>query len=383
MSEHNASSNFIRDANGEFVGVVTDNDLRKKVTAAGYDIQKPVRDIMFSPLVTLSSSALIFETMMLMMQKNIKHLAVRDSTDTVAGVVTNRNLLKTQRQSPFFIMREIAQARLINQLIEVRRHIPRLLQSLINTGAKARNIIRFLATVSDAVLQKIIAFALAEMGPPPAGFAFMLLGSEGRRKQTLKTDQNNAIVFEDLPAKTTDAATKYFLSFAEKFCGRLAEAGYSFCKSSVMAKNPQWCQPLQTWKLYFTEWIQAAAPEALLQSSIFFDFRPGFGDAGLVNQLRSHLFDSLAGCPGFFRHLTENALFFKPPIGFFRNFLVESKGEHRDSFDIKAAMQPVAEPDNYVNPKKLSRIEQTTLKEIFKRIEKFQAKLSLDFKAMT
>jgi CBS domain-containing protein len=445
MSEHNASSIFISDANGEFVGVVTDNDLRKKVTATGYDILKPVHNIMSSPLVTLSSNALIFETMMLMMQKNIKHLAVRDSTNNVVGVVTNRDLLKAQGQSPFFIIREIAQARFINQIVEVHRHIPRLLQSLINTGAKARNITRFLTTVSEAVLQKIIAFALEEMGPPPAGFAFMVLGSEGRKEQTLRTDQDNAIVFEDLPAKTGKTAMNYFLGFAEKVCGWLDEAGYSFCKGGVMAKNPQWCQPLQTWKRYFTEWIHTAAPEALLQSSIFFDFRAGFGDTGLVSQLRSHLFDSLVGCPGFFRHLAENALFFTPPIGFFRNFLVESKGEHRDSFDIKAAMQPVvdyariyalsnrieetntmgrleellrqkkisaqqyneldtvysylmqqrfvrqvravveekAEPDNYVNPKKLSRIEQTTLKEIFKRIEKFQAKLSFDFTGMT
>jgi CBS domain-containing protein len=238
---------------------------------------------------------------------------------------------------------------------------------------------------------------------------------------------------------------KYFLRFAEKVCGWLDEAGYAFCKNGVMAKTPQWCQPLQSWKRYFTDWIHTPAPEALLQAGIFFDFRAGFGDVNLADELRSHLFESLIGWPGFFRHLTENALFFKPPIGFFRNFLVESKGEHRDSFDIKAAMQPVvdyariyalshrieetntlgrlnellrrqaissqeyneldtvysylmqqrfvrqvravleekATPDNYINPRKLSRIEQTTLKEIFKRIEKIQAKLSVDFIGIT
>jgi CBS domain-containing protein len=445
MSEHNASSIFVCDANGEYVGVVTDNDLRKKVTATGYDILKPVSDIMSSPLVTLSSDALIFETMMLMMQKNIKHLGIRNDADKVVGVITNRDLLKAQGQSPFFIMREIAQARFINQIFEVHRHIPRLLQSLINTGAKAQNITRFLTTVSDAVLQKIIAFALAEMGPPPARFAFLVMGSEGRKEQTLRTDQDNAIVFEDLPSKNSKAAMKYFLSFAEKVCDWLDEAGYALCEGGVMAKTPQWCQPLQSWKRYFSDWTHTAAPEVLLQTSIFFDFRTGFGDADLANELRRHIFESLVGWPGFFRHLTENALFFKPPIGFFRNFLVESKGEHRDSFDIKAAMQPVVDyariyalshrieetntlgrlnellrqqaissqeyneldtvysylmqqrfvrqvrsvleektaPDNYINPKKLSRIEQTTLKEIFKRIEKFQAKLSADFAGVT
>jgi len=427
------------------VGLVTDNDLRNKVTATGYDILKPVSDIMSSPLVSVASQALIFESMMEMMQKNIKHLAIRDTKNKVVGVITNRDLLKAQGQSPFFIVREIAQARFVNQIVQVHHQVPKLIQALINTGAKAQNVTRFLTTVSDAILQKLIGFAIDEMGPPPARFVFMILGSEGRKEQTLKTDQDNAIIIEDLPAKAAKEAMSYFLSFSEKVCGWLDEAGYDFCKGGIMAKNPQWCQPLKVWKNYFLEWIHTAAPEALLQASIFFDFRGAYGETDLIDELRDDLFKSLVGWPGFFRHLAENAMFFTPPIGFFRNFLVESKGEHRDSFDIKAAMQPVVDyariyalsnriaetntlgrlhelldqkqlsaqqyqeldtvysylmqqrfvrqvkasseengkPDNYVNPKKLSRIEQTTLKEIFKRIEKFQAKLSFDFTGMT
>ncbi len=445
MSQHESSSIFIRGADGDYVGVVTDNDLRNKVTATGYDILKPVSDIMTSPLVSVQFDALIFETMMEMMQKNIKHLAVRDSKDNVVGIITNRDLLKAQGQSPFFIVREIAQARFVNQIVQVHRQVPKLVQALINTGAKAQNITRFLTTVSDAILQKLIGFAIDEMGPPPARFVFMILGSEGRKEQTLKTDQDNAIIIEDLPPEPANEAMAYFQQFSEKVCGWLDEVGYDFCKGGVMAKNPKWCQPLKVWKTYFSEWIHTAEPEALLQASIFFDFRAAYGEISLVDELREHLFNSLVGWPGFFRHLTENALYFTPPIGFFRNFLVESKGEHRDSFDIKAAIQPVVDyariyalnhriaetntlerlrelldqekmsaeqfqeldtvysylmqqrfvrqikaaveenskPDNYINPKKLSRIEQSTLKEIFKRIEKFQAKLSFDFTGMT
>ncbi len=441
MSEHNSSSIFIREPGADFVGVVTDNDLRKKVTATGFDILKPVSEIMSSPLCTISSNSLIFEALMEMMKKNIKHLAVRDTSDNVVGVITNRDMLKAQGQSPFFIVREIARAQFINQIVQIRQQIPRLIQTLINTGAKAKNITRFLTTVSDAILQKIIGFAFDEMGPAPAKFVFMVLGSEGRKEQTLKTDQDNAILFEDVNAKSRKEVMKYFLKFGEKVCNWLDQAGYDLCKGDVMAKNPKWCQPLATWQNYFSQWIHKAEPEALLQSSIFFDFRGAYGDMDLIDKLRRHLFDALEGWPGFFRHLTENALYFTPPIGFFRNFLVESKGEHRDTFNIKAAMQPVvdyariyalqhnieetntferlnqlltrkkislqehneletaysylmqqrfvtqvktaiaenSEPDNYVNPKQLSRIEQTMLKEIFKRIEKFQAKLGFDF----
>ena len=441
MSEHSSSSIFIQKSGTDFVGIVTDNDLRKKVIATGFDILSPVSDIMSSPLYTISSSALVFEALIEMMQKNIKHLVVKDTHDQVVGVITNQDMLKAQGQSPLFIVREIAAAKFINQIVQIRGQVPRLIQTLINTGAKAQNITRFLTTVSDAILQKVISFAFDEMGPAPAKFTFMVLGSEGRQEQTLKTDQDNAIIFEDVSGKAQKEAIRYFSKFAEKVCNWLDEAGYELCKGDVMAKNPMWCQPLATWKKYFTEWIHTAAPEALLQASIFFDFRSGYGDTALVDNLRRHLFDSLVGWPGFFRHLTENALFFTPPIGFFRNFLVESKGEHRDTFNIKAAMQPVVdyariyalqhkiketntferlnqllarrkisgqehneletaysylmqqrfvnqvktaidentEPDNYVNPKHLSRIEQTMLKEIFKRIEKFQAKLSFDF----
>ncbi len=444
MSEHDSSSIFVRKSDGDFVGVVTDNDLRKKVTATGFDILKPVSEIMSSPLCTVSSNALVFEALMEMMQKNIKHLAIRDANHKVVGVITNRDLLKAQGQSPFFIVREIARARFVNQIVQVQRQIPGLIHSLINTGAKARNLTRFLTTISDAILQKIIGFALEEMGPAPARFAFMVLGSEGRHEQTLKTDQDNAILIEDVAADSRQEVMEYFLKFGEKVCNWLDQAGYALCLGDVMAKNPRWCQPLETWKNYFSEWIHQAEPEALLQASIFFDFRFAYGDRALVSDLRRHLFGSLQGWQGFFRNLTENALHFAPPIGFFRNFVVESKGQHRDTFNIKAAMQPVVDyariyalqhnikatntferldqlltqenissgehnelvtaysylmqqrfatqvkavingdskPDNYINPKQLSRIEQTMLKEIFKRIEKFQAKLSFDFIGM-
>ena len=445
MSEHNTSSIFVREPKGKFVGVVTDNDLRKKVTATGYDILKPVSDIMSSPLSMIPKKALLFEALMEMMQKNIKHLAVTENTDKVIGVITNRDLLRAQGQSPLFIIREIIQAKFINQIVQVRKQVPRLIETLINTGSKARNVTGLLTTVSDTILKKIIGFALEEFGPPPVNFVFMILGSEGRMEQTLKTDQDNAIIFEDVPSDSLKKVTQYFLKFSERVCNWLDEAGYALCKGGIMAKNANWCQPLSVWKSYFRRWIHTAEPEALLQASIFFDFRAGYGEEGLITDLRQYLFKELAGWPGFFRHMAENAMYFTPPIGFFRNFVVESEGEHRDAFDIKAAMQPIVDyariyalnnqieqtntherlnqllaiekispeehneletaysymmqqrlvrqvkamveenvaPNNYINPKKLSRIEQTMLKEIFKRVEKFQGKLSFDFTGMT
>lgn len=442
MSRQHCSSILVRDPSGAYVGLVTDHDLRKKVIAAGHDTARPVSRIMSSPLKTISSQALIFEALLTMMQINVKHLAVVDGGGEVVGMITNRDLINAQTQSPLFLIREIQSAGDLEGIMDRSKQLARLIQGLMHSGAKAKNITRLITTVSDTVLDRIIDFVLRELDPPPVKFAFMVMGSEGRREQTLKTDQDNAIVFDDISGKQhLKRVMAYFRNFADRVCGLLDRAGYDFCKGDVMAKNPRWCQPISVWKNYFHTWIHTAEAKDLLDSSIFFDFRSGYGDTGLVEELRGSLFDSLTGWTGFFRHLTENALHFKPPLGFFRNFVVESKGEHRDSLDLKSAMMPIVDivriyalkhrieatntmerltrlhqagalspetfneldlaygflmqmrfsrqvnaviwencaPDNYINPKKLSPVERTMLKEIFKLIEKYQTQISFEF----
>jgi CBS domain-containing protein len=441
MSDQKCSSILIRDTEGSYVGILTDNDLRTKVIATGYDIRKPVRDIMASPLKTIPTGAQIFETFMMMMRDHIKHLAVTDTDNRVVGVVSNRDLLTAQGRAPFFFIREIGDTEGVDALQEKYRQLPEVVQHLIQSGAKSDNINSFVTSISDTILEKLVADGIREVGDPPCRFVFMIMGSEGRKEQTLKTDQDNAILYEDVPEEAAEETRDYFMKLGETVCNWLDQVGYDFCEGGVMAKNPKWCQPLAAWKQHFSSWIHAAEAEDLLQASIFFDFRTGYGDAALVDQLRRFLFKSLGGWSGFFRHLTENALHFKPPLGFFRSFVVESKGEHRNKFDIKSAMTPLVdfariyalkhkiaetntlerlhqlylknflswdeyneldqaygflmqirflrqvtavleeggEPDNYVNPKKLSGIEQTMLKEIFKRTEKYQGKLNFDF----
>ncbi len=441
MSREKCSSIFVKNLSGDFIGLVTDNDFRKKVIAGGMDTGLPVSKIMSTPLVTLPSESLVFEALNTMMQKNVKHLAVTDAAQTVLGVVTNSDLLSAQGHSPLIMIREISAADRLEEIFEAHRRLPWLIRNLINSGAKSKIVNRLVTTLSDAILRKLIDFALEASGKPPCPFVFMILGSEGRKEQTLKTDQDNAIVYRDVSKGDRAKTQAYFEALGEKVCTWLDQAGYAFCEGGVMAKNPKWCQPLGVWKKYFSQWIHTAEAEDLLRSSIFFDFRGAFGDMSLVTELRKHLFDSLQGWAGFFRHLTENAIFFKPPLGFFRNFVVESKGVHRDAFNIKNAMMPIVDfariyalrnrveetntqdrlhqvflkgvlsrddyheldqaysflmqlrfvrqvtaiieenekPDNYINPKKLSHVEQTLLKEIFKRIEKFQTKLDFDF----
>jgi CBS domain-containing protein len=346
------------------------------------------------------------------------------------------------------LIRAISEANSIEQITDKHSQLPGLLFSMINSGAIIRNVTWLITTFADTILKKVIGFAIEELGPPPTQFAFVTLGSEGRKEQTLKTDQDNAIIYDDRgddgghrSARSEQEVKRYFLKFAERVCTWLDQIGYHFCPGRIMASNPQWCQPLSAWKRCFHAWIHAAGPEDLLHSSIFFDFRLGGGTSDLVENLGDYLFKSLKWWPGFFRHMTENAVYFKPPIGFFGNFLVESSGKHRNCLNIKRTMTAIVdfariyalkngiqetntqerlyqlylkqilpfktyreieqafnfvmqiriahqinriivkglEPDNHINPNKLSAIEQKMLKEVFKRIEKMQKQITLEF----
>ncbi len=341
------------------------------------------------------------------------------------------------------LIREISETKNIRDLIDKHDQLPGLIQGMIAGGAKARNITWLITAFSDAILDRLIRFAAAESGPPPTKFAFIILGSEGRKEQTLKTDQDNAIIYEDPAENSAQSAGEvndYFLKLGEKICAWLDRIGYDFCAGGIMAQNPGWCQPLSVWKKYFFDWIHTAEPEDLLHSSIFFDFRLGGGDPVLVDNLAHFLADSLTGWTGFFRHMVENAVYFKPPIGFFGNFIVEKKGPRRKCLNIKQAMNPIVDfarihalknniretntqerlhglrrkkiltgreyneigqaysymmqirfarqidsifqgekPDNYINPGKLSAIERKMLKEAFRRVEKMQKKIYFEF----
>ena len=441
MSQENSTYLMVPSPEPQSAGIVTESDLTRKVVANGYDIGRPAVEIMSTPLRTVDEQAGVFEALMSMMEHNVKHLAVVDADREIVGVLSNRELISAQGQSPLFLLREISRAESFSEIVKQHQRLPGIVKGLIGSGATARNINRMITTVSDAILKKILSFVMQEMGQAPVSFAFMILGSEGRGEQTLKTDQDNAIVFEDVSDAELPVVSDFFLEVGRRACRMLDQAGYTYCEGDVMAQNPDWCQPLSVWMRYFLKWIHAAEAEDLLQASIFFDFRLGYGDAQIVESLNDHLHGAIGQWSGFLRYMTENALYFKPPLGFFRNFVVESKGEHRDAFDIKSAMTPIvdfariyalknrikatntldrlqqlcnaeaikqeefdemekaysflmqlrltrhvtaamehnATPDNFINPKRLTRIEQTTLKEIFKRIEKFQAKMNFDF----
>jgi CBS domain-containing protein len=218
-------------------------------------------------------------------------------------------------------------------LVAVSRRLPQMVATLVEADARARDIGRVVTTVSDALTQRLLELAEARLGAPPVPYAWLALGSQARREQTAHSDQDNALLLDD--AFDADAHDAYFQDLAAFVCDGLDACGFVYCPGEVMATTDRWRQPLAAWKKTFDGWITEPRPKALMHTSIFFDLRAVYGEMGLGRELRRFFLDASESNSIFLASLSVNALDFKPPLGFFRQFVLEKKGEHADTLDLK------------------------------------------------
>lgn len=319
----------------DVIGIVTDRDLRNKVLAKGRDYNDPVSEIMSSPVGTVLSQSVCFDALLKMMSTGIHHLGV-ERRGKIIGVVTSHDIMLLQGNSPYSLFKEIGKQKEIRGLYPLSQKIPDMIRNLIKEGAKAGNIARMISILNDHILERLLTLLEEEMGKPPVDYCWLLMGSEGRREQTFKTDQDNAIIYVD-PQNDQErqAAEDYFTSFARKAIDHLVNCGYPLCPGEIMAVNPKWCQPVSVWKEYFEKWVSGPDPQELLHATIFFDFRSGFGKASLAGELREHLNSITKRQEIYLLHLARECMAGRAPLSFFKNFIVEKGGEHVNKLDIK------------------------------------------------
>jgi len=317
------------------VGIITDRDLRNKVLARGLSYTEPVTAIMSSPVETVLSQSVCFDALLRMMSTGIHHLAV-ERKGKIIGVVTSHDIMLLQGNSPYSLFKEIGKQREIRGLYPLSQKIPEMIRNLIKEGAKAGNIARMISILNDHILERLLTLLEDEMGAPPVDYCWLLMGSEGRREQTFKTDQDNAIIYAD-PADDDQrrAAEQYFAEFSRKAIEHLVNCGYPLCPGEIMAVNPRWCQPVSVWKQYFADWVATPDPQELLHVTIFFDFRPGYGKFSLAGDLREYLNELSRQQELYLLHLARECIAGRAPLSFFKNFIVEKDGEHKNKLDIK------------------------------------------------
>ncbi len=334
MLRQGTGSLLFREPSGAVCGIITDTDLRKAL-ALGIDAQAPAETIMSTPVRTLPATATCFDALMTMMAENIHHLAVERDGKTI-GVVSSHDLLVVQGRSPLALFQDIAAQTTFEGLYPVHSRIPAVVRTLIHEGAKAGHITRLIAILNDHIVIRLLELLSAEIGPSPVPYVWILMGSEGRREQTFSTDQDNALVAADISEDfVARAGEVYFEALTSRMEEHLLRCGIPRCPARMMASNPAWRGSLSEWKARVDRWREAPEPTEVLNSSVFFDFRPVFGRIRLGVELRDHITTGCTGQTVFLRHLAAEALRARPPLTFFKNFVVEKDGAHKNALDLK------------------------------------------------
>ncbi|MBL0173922.1 MAG: cache domain-containing protein [Ignavibacteria bacterium] len=325
---------MVRDEDGAFIGMVTSDDVREATLVDGFAVDRSVTGIMRSPLHAVYNSASVYDVLALHREKHHRCYPVKNESGVICGTVHMDDIQRSELHTYLFFVHRLQNAESIAEVCHCHARLLLYIRLLIESGADVNTIARAVTIISDSTARRLLELAIEELGPPPVKFAFIALGSEGRSEQTLVTDQDNAILYQDVESGKEELARDYFQRLGERVCNALDRAGYAFCKGNVMAKNPAWSQPYSVWKRNFSDWVNTANPQDLLEVSIFFDFRCIYGDESLTEKLRDHLGNITSGNNAFFVYLSENALRRKLPAWQFKT---------ADRVDLKSALLPLVE----------------------------------------
>ncbi len=414
------------------VGILTDRDLRR-VVATAQSGTTPLAEVMTPNPHTVSRDALALDVLLGLVEHRIHHLPVLDG-DRVVGMVTSGDLMRLERSSPLYLVGDLARQHDIAGLTAVMARVPHLVSRLLRQDATAEDISRIISRTTEALWQRLAELGEQELGPPPVPYCWIALGSLARQEQALGSDQDHAFILDDAALPEHDA---YFGQLAEYLTSALERCGFSRCAGDVMATNPGWRQPLTSWRRTFSGWLSSPTSDAVLHSSIFFDLRPIHGDRALATQLQQRVLAAAPNSTRFLGHLAHHANDIAVPIGFWRGFVLEKHGTHRDRLDVKkGGLNPIVdvarlyalkwglpqvgtrarlmaaaeygaevdnlldayeflgytrlqhqgmqvasgeEPDNFIAPNELSEFERRTLRDAFSYVGRAQRALTVSF----
>lgn len=337
MDEAKVGSVVVADPeSGRPLGIFTLRDLLKRVALASCDRDQPITSVMSSDqLVSLGGHSTAYQAALAMARHRLRHILVVDAAGRLVGVVSQNDLYALQRVGIKEISREIREAADIDGLKHAAREIHRLAENMLAQGIGAEPLTQFISTLNDILTLRVIELTLAEFELPRIDWCWIALGSEGRFEQTFSTDQDNGIIFECPDEAEAEPLRQMFLPFAQDVNRKLDACGFPLCKGDIMAGNPEWCLSLIEWRKRFAGWIHEAEPQALLNASIFFDFRPLYGEERLSEGLREWLLDVTVANPLFLRQMAVNALQCSPPLGLVRDFVYDHARQFPHTIDLK------------------------------------------------
>ncbi|RUA04528.1 MAG: cyclic nucleotide-binding/CBS domain-containing protein [Gammaproteobacteria bacterium] len=313
-------------------GILTDRAFCTKVVATEVDISSPISKIMTNNPLSIAHYKSGIEAMLLMANAHIRHLPIVKNKEVVA-IITAADLLRKQSHNVVFLINEVSVSNTIDELEKISKQIPLLLQHSYESNMDEHDITYSVSSIGRSINQQLLKQAEALLGDPPIGYAWVVAGSLARSEQIAHSDQDNLLILAN--DYQEELHGEYFTKLAQYVSDGLNACGYIYCPGDVMATNKKWRQSLAVWKSYFKKWIISPEPKALMYASIFFDLKCIYGEAQLLDDLLTDVFDMAMHNTIFQAHMAVNALHYTPPLGFFRNFILDKNGVNEKSLDMK------------------------------------------------
>lgn len=345
MAKHKIGSIIISNNQNHPIGIVTNSDLRDKVATGFFEINKPITTIMTSPVIAVEPNFTIEQYVIEMISNNCHHLCVTQNgtnNEPIVGIITDHDLLVNMGNNPSVLLKELRSSKTLQEQQVIVSQFDNHIKSLVESDHSILNIAQLSNTFNKKLLEKTINQVLQENNFEfdSSQFCWLALGSTARAEQIIRTDFDSALVFVDELEHKKDQLIK----MTDLVFERLILLGYKTDKAGIQANNPDWIKSLGQWKSNFAKWIDIPEEKALLNATIFFDLMPFFGNNSLAIEMQKTIADCIKRNKRYSAFLAINALQNPPPLGFFKNLVLEKKGDHSQTFDIKArAMMPLAD----------------------------------------
>ncbi|MFV8326981.1 DUF294 nucleotidyltransferase-like domain-containing protein [Flavobacterium sp. ZS1P14] len=327
------------------LGIITDTDMRSKIATGRFPITISVDKIMSSPVITVVENVSLAEAQLLMLKHNVTHLCVtQDGTDKSAlkGIISEHDLVVAQASNPGVLIKEIKRSQNPKELKQIRERLTDLIQTSLSKNIPLSHVFNIASEINLAIIKRSVELSILDLGSPPARFAWLSIGSQGRKEQLLLTDQDSILIFEDVPADKYRDVKDYFLKLGKRTTATLEKIGYELCPNGHMGSNMMWCKSLTDWTKQYDSWMNTPGENSNDLSSIFFDYEITFGEQKIEDAIGNVVLKNAKNNTLFFDFLGNDALRKNAPLSFFKKFNVEEEGLNKDKFDIKTrALMPL------------------------------------------
>lgn len=336
MTDNLADCAFVLE-DSKLAGIVTDADFKLKVATGRHAINSHIDKIMTFPVVTVSENISLAEAQLVMLSHKVHHLCVTiDGTPhtQIKGVINQNDLIQAQANSPGVLIKEAKKAIAASDLKSVYQSFSSILQQAITKNIPLQHLYNVSGEITFAIIRRAIEISILELGSPPVPFAFLSIGSQGRKEQLLLTDHDNILIYQDVDIQKVRDVKDYFNQLTKKTTEVLERIGYKHCEFGHSASNQKWCKSLSEWIKQYENWINTPGEFTNEHCSIFFDYEFVYGDQNIETAISQTIFNTKSKVL-FLDYLGNDALKKPAPLSFFKKFIEEETGPNIGKFNIK------------------------------------------------